>query len=390
VTSEPRFDFDPDAPEFQEDPFPTYQRLRDLGPAVRNEARGFWAIGRHPDVKAALLQPRLFSSQRAFGDGQHVPQGMIVLMDPPLHDEMRALVNRAFTPRRVASLESRIRDIATGLIDGFSKAGACDLWQDFAAPLPTIVISELLGVPPKDREMFKEHSTRIASSVRPGGDAQGNTAGLELTAYLTKAFEEKRRHPGDDLMSALLAAEVDGRNLSKEELAGFALLLLIAGNETTTNLISNAAVLLDQFPDQRARLVDGEVRIEDGVEEFLRLETPVQGLIRTVTADVRLDDVVVPEGDQVYLVLASANRDSSVFPEAERFDVGRQPNPHLGFGFGAHFCLGASLARMEARVAWEELLRRIPDYRVAGATERLPSSIFRGLLSLPIEVTASG
>ena len=173
MTAEPHLDFDPGAPAFQEDPYPTYERLRQAGAAVRNAAQGFWAISRYRDVKAALLQPRLFSSQRSFGEGQPTPQGIIVIMDPPLHNEMRALVSRAFTPRRIAALEPRIRELATGLIDAFAPAGSCDLWRDFAAPLPTIVIAELLGVPPEDREMFKQESTRIASSVGPAGE--GNT-----------------------------------------------------------------------------------------------------------------------------------------------------------------------------------------------------------------------
>jgi len=389
MSAETRIDFDPNAPDFQEDPYPTYQKLREAGPAVRNEAQGFWAIARYAEVKDALLQPARFSSERSFGEGRVAPKGILVIMDPPLHDEMRGLVNRAFTPRRVAALEPRIRSIASGLIDAFCETGRCDLWRDFSAPLPTIVIAELLGVPPEDREMFKEKSTQIASTVGPGGAGNNNTAALELVVYLGKAFDAKRRSPGDDLMSALLAAEFDGRNLTQEELVGFGLLLLIAGNETTTNLISNAALLLDRFPEQRARLVRKEVSIPDAVEEFLRYDTPVQGLDRTLAEDVRFGDVQVPKGDRVFLMLAAANRDPEVFPEPERFDVGRRPSQHLGFGFGAHFCLGASLARLEARVAWEELLRRIPDYRVSGVPRRLPSSVFRGLLSLPVTFTAS-
>lgn len=389
MSAEARSDFDPNSLDFQEDPYPTYRKLQEAGPAVRNEAQGFWAISRYAEVKESLLQPSRFSSERSFGEGRAAPQGIIVIMDPPLHDGMRALVNRAFTPRRIAALEVRIREIANGLIDAFCEVGSCDLWRDFSAPLPTTVIAELLGVAPEDREMFKEKSTQIASSVGPGGAGNTNTAALELVAYLGKAFDAKRRSPGDDLMSALIAAEIDGRKLTQEELVGFGLLLLIAGNETTTNLISNAAVLLDRFPEQRARLLSGEVPIPAAVEEFLRYDTPVQGLDRTLTEDVRFGDLRVPKGDRVFLMLAAANRDSKVFPEPDRFDVGRQPNPHLGFGFGAHFCLGASLARMEARVAWEELLRRIPDYRISGATQRLPSSVFRGLLSVPIAFTAS-
>ncbi len=382
-------DFNPYSQSFQDDPYPVYQQLRETCPVLRNPELEFWALSRYDDVKEALLQPSVYSSMRSLGEvpasdpSSRMP--MMVVLDPPRHDELRALVNRAFTPRRVSALEARIRAITTQLIDAFREHGRCDLWRDLSGPLPTIVIAELLGVPPEDREMFKEKSTAVASSVGPAAPGAGVRAAFDLATYLAKVFEEKRKRPGDDLMSALLSAEIDGRRLTPPELVGFALLLLIAGNETTTNLISNGAVLLDRFPDQRIRLREDLGRVHDAVEEFVRFDPPVQGIERILTEDVVVRGEKLQKGEKVFLLLAAANRDERWIPDPDRFDIARSPNPHLSFGIGIHFCLGASLARLEARVAFEEILTRLPDFRVSGPTERLRSGIFRGLLSVPLE-----
>ena len=385
-------DFDPQSHELQDDPYPVYRALRETHPVFYSPQGRFWAISRYDDVLEALGRPEMFSSRRSLGepalDDPSAYMPMIVILDPPRHDVLRALVSRAFTPRRIAALEPRIRAITAELIDGFITHGRCDLFRELSAPLPTIVIAELLGVPPADREMFKEKSRAIASSVSPGKAGGSAVAAFELAAYLGEMFDEKRRRPGDDLMSALLAAEIDGRRLERPELLGFAFLLLFAGNETTTNLISNATVLLDRFPDQRRLLADNPGLIPTAVEELLRFDSPVQGVDRIVAADVRVHGQELRRGDKVFLVLASANRDERCIPDPERFDVRRSPNHHLSFGLGSHFCLGASLARLEARVVWEELLARVADFKVAGPTERLRSGIFRGLLALPIEFEA--
>ena len=385
-------DFNPHSHALQDDPYPTYRKLRDENPVLHVEEFDFWAVSRYEDVKTALLQPNHFSSMRSLDASDPTADTpMIVIMDPPRHDSLRSLVNRAFTPRRVAEIEPRIREITTGLIDDFIESGSCDLWRDLSSPLPTIVIAELLGIPAEDREMFKEKSTEIATSVGPAMNVDASLAldpdspVIALGTYLAGAFEEKRAKPQDDLMSALLAAEIDGRRLDQAELVGFAVLLLIAGNETTTNLISNAVTTLDQHPDQRARLIEDPTMIEGAIEEFLRFESPVQGLERIVTGDFTIGSQQLHRGDKVFLMPGAANRDERSIEDPDRFDVGRDPNPHLAFGFGAHFCLGASLARLETRIACEEILKRLPDYHVSGPSERLYSGAFRGLLSLPLE-----
>jgi cytochrome P450 len=332
-------DFDPHSKRLQDDPYPVYQRMRDEHPVLHVPELGFWAVSRYEDVKSMLRRPDCFSSMRSLDPNDAMAKvPMIVVMDPPRHDALRSLLNRAFNPHRVAKLEPRIRSITSGLVDDFIERGHCDLWRDLSAALPTIVIAELLGVPSSDREMFKERSTAMASRVGPAMDpemmADAAHPVMELAGYLASVFDEKRAKPADDLISALLAAEVDGQRLDQGELIGFALLLLIAGNETTTNLISNGAVLLDEHPDQRTRLLEDPSRIPLAVEECLRFESPVQGLERLVTEDIEVGSQKLRRGDKVFLMLGAANRDERSIEEPTRFDVCREKNPHLGFGFG--------------------------------------------------------
>jgi cytochrome P450 len=387
-------EFDPFDRELHQDPYPVYRRLRDAFPVHHNARRRFWTLSRHADVLAALQAPDLFISGKGvyvgvpdYDDGKitaEVP--LLITTDRPRHTQLRALVSRAFTPRRIALLEPRIRAIARGLLDDIKGRREFDLVREFSGPLPTIVIAELLGVPAEDQEWFKEKSTAVAQfdPSAPRDDAAVGPA-IELGRYLAEVLEARRREPRDDLLSALLAAEIDGQRLSDVELIGFGFLLLVAGNETTTNLISNAAILLDRHRDQRRLLLEDPARIAGAVEEFLRYDSPVQGLARTTTAPVTLHGVTIPEGGKVLLLFGSANHDERAIPEAERFDVLRAPNPHVAFGFGAHFCLGANLARLEARVAFEELLARLPDYRMTQSrVERHCSGPIRGALSLPL------
>ena len=386
-------DLDPYAADFQDDPYPVYAELRDRYPVHHNPTRDFWSVARHADVLSGLHQPHVFSSaagisleQRSQSYAEAPQTPMMILMDPPQHDALRSLVNRSFTPRRILELEPRVRAIAREHAQQLVGRASSDFWADLAAPLPTTVIAELLGVPVSDREMFKEKSTQVVSSTSPGaGPSADDHPTVELGAYLFEQFQHKRRHPSDDLMSALLAAEVEGRRLTDPELIGFAVLLLIAGNETTTNLLCNALMALDRHPDQRRRLRERPELIPSAIEEVLRFDSPVQTIGRTLLAPVEIGGQKIPEGALVFLLLASANRDPRHWKDPDRFDIERRPNRHLAFGFGTHFCLGASLARLEARVALEELFSLLPDFHVSGPAERLRSVNIRGLLSLPLE-----
>jgi len=390
-------EFNPYDPELHQDPYPTYRWLRDEAPVHYNPRLRFWTLSRYTDVFDALQTPDLFISGKGVMVG--LPEGddgtaaaavpLLITTDRPRHTQLRALVSRAFTPRRVALLEPRIRAIARSLLDNIKGRHEFDLVREFSAPLPTIVIAELLGVPPADQEWFKEKSTEVAqfdpTRVDRTRSAEAMGPALELGRYLAEVLAQRRHEPRDDLLSALLAAEIDGERLNEPELIGFAFLLLVAGNETTTNLISNAAIQLDRHRDQRRLLVEDPARIPGAVEEFLRYDSPVQGLARTTTAPMTLHGVTIPEGGRVLLLFGSANRDERKISRPESFDVLRDPNPHLAFGFGAHFCLGANLARLEARVAFEDLLERLPDYRMTESrVQRVCSGPIRGALSLPV------
>ena len=391
-------EFNPYDPELHEDPYPVYRRLRDEFPVHHNPELRFWTLSRYADVLETLQAPDRFISGKGVMVGappierdEDQPAGvpLLITTDRPRHTQLRSLVSRAFTPRRIAQLEPRIRAIARGLLDGVEGRREFDLVHDFSGPLPTIVIAELLGVPAEDQKWFKEKSTAVAEfdPTRPPTDPEEMGPAIELGRYLAEVLERRRHEPRDDLLSALLAAEIDGERLSGPELIGFAFLLLVAGNETTTNLISNAAVLLDRHRDQRRLLLEDPARIPRAIEEFLRFDSPVQGLARTTTAPVTLHGVTIPEGDQVLLLFGSANHDERKIAEPERLDLLRDPNPHLAFGFGAHFCLGGNLARLEARVAFEELLARLPDYRMTESrVQRICSGPVRGVLSLPVAV----
>ena len=390
-------EFNPYDPALHQDPYPVYRRLRDEFPLHYNEELNFWSLSRYADVFEALQKPDLYCSGKGITVGLGEMPGddkggipLLIMTDRPRHTELRALVSRAFAPRRVAALEPRVRSIARRLLDDFWEQKEADLVRDFSGPLPTIVIAELLGVPGEDQKWFKEKSTAIAQfdpanprGIHPAAREAGPA--VELAGYFTEVLEERRKVPRDDLLSALLAAEIDGESLTQRELIGFAFLLLVAGNETTTNLISNAAVQLDRHLDQRQQLLDNPALIPNAVEEFLRFDSPVQGLARTTTTEVSIHGRTIPENSKVLLLFASANRDERKIADPDRFDVTRAPNPHLTFGFGTHFCLGASLARLEARVAYEELLSRLPHYRLKDSrVERLCSGPIRGAVTLPI------
>jgi len=392
-------DFNPYDPKLHEDPYPVYRRLRDEFPAHYNDEMNFWTFSRYDDVAAALRDSGLYISSKGIAVGIATPDGgdgapvvpLLIMMDGEEHKQLRALLSGAFSPRRMAALEPAIRKIAAELIDELVAAENPDLVLEFSNPFPTTVIAELLGVPSADREQFKIWSNAIAQfdPAKPTGVHPSAESGpaVELAGYLVNVIEERRQTPRDDLLSRLLAIEVDGRKLTQPELIGFAFLLLVAGHETTTNLISNAAILLDQFPGERKKLIEAPEMIGQAVEEFLRFDAPVQGLARTTTRAVKVHGAEIPEGDQVLLLFASANRDERKIEDPDVFDVSRPPTDHLAFGFGKHFCLGSGLARLEARIAFEELLSRVPSYRLRDAkVERMCSGPIRGAVKLPIDL----
>ena len=382
--------FNPFSYEFHDDPFPVYRQLRDEAPAYHDDDLGFWALSRYDDVVRALHDTDTFCSR--FGitleEGSALP--MLLTTDPPDHTALRRLVSRAFTPRRVADLESAIRTLSTGYLDRL-RNGAADLIVDYAAPLPMDVISKLLGVPDGDQEELRGWSDALLH--RAEGDMEVTPAGIDAAYRLYKyfsAFVSERRHvPGDDdLAGALLAAESDGEQLTDDQVVGFLFLLIIAGNETTTKLLGNCLLALQRFPSERAKVIAGPARIPDAVEEILRYEGSTQVMARTLTRDVDLYGRKMPRGAKVLLLLGSGNRDERVWDRPDVYDIDRRwPTHHLAFGHGIHVCLGAALARLEMRVGLEEFLRRHPGYEIdEGALERVHSGNVRGYSRMPIRL----
>lgn len=387
--------YDPFDPAICEYPYEAYRLLRDEHPVYRNESTGFWALSRFEDVWNAVHDPATFSSasgifvsrQAEDRPEMRAMMPMIIEMDPPRHDELRSLVSRAWTPRRIGALEVRIREIAANLLDGLDASQAQELVGSVAGVLPTMVIAELLGVPEQDWPLFRQWSTQLVQ-FDPGSQDKMRAAYkgvMELYTYLAGIVAERRAAPRDDLVSELIAAEEEGQRLDEAELMGFCLLLLVAGNETTTNLISNATVLLADHPDQRRFLVEHPDAIGTATEEFLRFDSPVQALGRCLTRPVEMHGERLEAGDRILLLFGSANRDERELADPNRLDVTRRTDRHLAFGHGIHYCLGASLARLEGRVMFEELLARFPDYEVdQSQAERLHSGPIRGYLRLPV------
>jgi len=381
--------YDPYAYEIHDDPYPTYARLRDEAPAYYNPRLDFWALSRFHDVWDAIQDWERYSSAEGVslerGSGTRPP--MIIAMDPPRQQKLRRLVSKAFTPRRVAELEPTIRALTRKHLEPLLAHGACDFIQDFAAKLPMDAISTMMGVPESDQDQLREWADTLLH--REEGKSEIPQAGLEASGRLARYFAEdlvrRRARPGDDLVSALLDTEVDGERLSDAEIIGFCFLLVIAGNETTTKMLGNAMTLLDRHPDQRAWLVANPAGIAGAVEEVVRYDNSTQMLARVLTRDVTLHDVTMPAGKKVLLLIGSANRDERAIERPDQFDVRRHESAHLAFGHGIHVCLGASLARLEGRVALEEVLPRMPDYAidVAGLV-RVHSPNVRGFAHVPL------
>lgn len=381
--------------DFHADPYPTYRWLRDQAPVYRNEALDFWALSRWDDVLAASLAHDVYSSAK--GTVLEIDPAtiegfpIIIFMDPPRQTRLRRLVSKAFTPARIAALEPFVRATAVELLADMRAAGRADFVADFAARLPIAVISHLIGVPQADRDLIRawtdESLDRDADS--PAIPARAIAASARLGRYFYELAAEKRARPQDDMISLLAHAEFeeDGetQRLTDAELIGFCGLLSAAGNETVTKLLGNAVVLLARHPEQRRRLVADPARLPAAVEECLRYWPPSQYQGRTLTRAVTLHGVTMPRDARVLLLTAAACRDERQFPDPDRFDVGRDVPLQMAFGHGAHKCLGAALARLEGRVALEELHARIPEYAIdEAACTRVHMSNVHGFASVPM------
>ena len=418
-------DYEPFSARFRDQPYPAYRALREHAPVHYAPESGCWCVARHEDVLFALNEPELFSSRAMFTvlmNGGHEeepplswgvvsfllefavrtrmnPIGFararnLIASDPPEHGPLRALVNRGFTPRQIREWEPRIRELARGCVAPLAARRPFDVVGDLAVPLPVTIIAEMLGVERERLADFKRWSDAIIAGMTgpergfPPGPAT-RRAFLELDTYMAREIRRRRRAPRDDLVSTILAEEPGGQRLTSMEVVLFVTLLLVAGNETTTNLIGNAVGALLDHPEVLAAVADDPSLVPGVVEETLRFDAPIQLVFRTARQDVVLRGAQIPKGATVALLLGSANRDERRFPDPDRFDPTRDTRGHLGFGFGQHFCLGASLARLEAQVALETLLPHLAGARRASAERPLLDSfLVRGPSRLEVRPAA--
>ena len=389
-------------PETFENGFPHdfFRRLRRDAPVCWHEGDvhggpGYWIVSRHRDIRYVSKNPQLFASGRVNlieqrPDAEIDSIRSMITMDPPAHPRYRKLVSSGFTPATTARLEKKTRERVRAIIDSVAHKGECDFVTDIAAELPLQVIADLLGVPQDDRHQLFEWSNKLLGSEDPeyGNDISvAMAAAIEMMQYAYKLGQHKIANPAADLATSMMTGEVDGEKIEMLEYGSFFLLLAIAGNETTRNLISHGLLLLLEHPDQAERLRVEPELLPSAIEEMLRFRAPVMYFRRTATQDVEVGGVPIKEGDKVTLWYPSANRDEDVFEDPDRFDIGRHPNEHLAFGHGQHFCLGAHLARMEIRVMFEELLRRLPDLERCGDVRMLRSHFIDGIKSIPVRFT---
>lgn len=388
---------DPYDYDFHEDPYPYYKRLRDEAPLYYNEERKFWALSRHKDVVAGFRNSVTLSNKHGVAldpisrnDEAHRVMSFLALDDPG-HLRLRTLVSKGFTPRRIRELEARVTEIAVQHLDVALQSESFDYVDAFAGKLPMDVISELMGVPDEDRDRIRALADGVMH--REDGVADVPTSAIEasgeLLVYYADMVKQRRKNVSDDLTSALVEAEIDGDKLTDDEIMAFLFLMVVAGNETTTKLLANAAYWGYKNPDQLAPVFDNHDLVTPWVEETLRYDASSQILARAVVEDLTFYDTVVPADDVLVLLIGSANRDERVFENPDEYRIDREIGPKLvSFGSGAHFCLGAHLARMEARVALTELFKRIRGYEVDEANAvRVHSSSVRGFARLPITVS---
>jgi cytochrome P450 len=397
--------YDPYDAAIDADPYPVWRRLRDDSPLYYNEQYDFYALSRFADVHAASLDWQTYSSARGtvveiidtdppFEDApdSDASLGMMIFMDPPRHDELRRLVNRAFTPRRVAALDGRVRELCAEFLEPRRGSAGFDYVEDFAAKIPTMVIGALLGVPSEDQDQLRQWGDVMMRFEAEGVSAEKIEAIEHFSAYMEAMVEDRRRAPRDDMVSDLLSAEItrdDGsrRKLDHREVMAFFTLLELAGSETTARLLGWASVLLARHPDQRAKLVANRALVPNAVEELLRYEPPSPIQARFTTGPAVWHGQVVPAHSRIALLTGSAGRDEREYRDPDRFDVERVFDRHVTFGYGIHFCLGANLARLEAQVVIEETLDRFPEWHVdESRVELVRTSTVRGPSHVPIRL----
>ncbi|WP_197278548.1 cytochrome P450 [Numidum massiliense] len=368
-------------------PYVWYRDMRLANPVWYDEEAGMWRVFKYDDVKRVLSDYDVFSAQKYMLEGVETDHtspidASILNLDPPRHRELRSLVSKAFTPRSIAQLAPKIQHITHDLLATVNKRGAMDVVRDLAFPLPVIVIAELIGIPREDLHQFK----RWSDAVVEDDETAFIQAEQEMGEYFPRIMAERRLKPREDLISRLVAVEEAGQQLSEREIIGFCELLLVAGNETTTNLIANAMLCFAAYPEAWQALQDNRELLPSAIEEVLRFRSPVKAMSRLTKAPIRLRDRDIPEGAVVVAYIASGNVDEEKFPNADTFDITRSPNQHLGFGHGIHFCLGAPLARLEARIALEALLAQFHTFHSVRETalEMIPSFVVHGVKQLPI------
>ncbi|MBV9379611.1 MAG: cytochrome P450 [Streptosporangiaceae bacterium] len=386
--------------EFVQNPYAVYERLRAEGPVTRAAMPGgspVWLITRYADARAALADPRLIKDWRKLKPGWTAGQDDLIAAldthmlnsDPPDHERLRRLVTKAFTPRRVERLRPRVTEITGSLLDAMTGRREVDLLEAFAFPLPITVICELLGIPDHDRDDFRAWTHIVLS--HDAAHAEFETAARAMTGYFAALVEDKRAHPADDLVSALIGARDSGDRLTESELLGMIFLLLVAGHETTVNLIGNGTLALLLSPGETARLRADRSLLPGAVEELLRYTNPVNHATFRFTAEpVEIGGTLIPEREAVLVAISSANRDPGRYPSPDRLDVGRDAGGHVAFGHGIHYCLGAPLARMEGEIAFGGLLGRFPSMALAVPPESLrwrPSTLIHGLETLPVRLS---
>lgn len=381
--------FDPYDPAVINDPYLIYDELRPAGPAYNSELKA-WFLLRFDDVLAAASDPDRFSSAGGIdiGRSESNPARNIFTLDNPEHEQLRRSVSARFTPRAISAFAPRVRSLVREQLTHFIEDGHCELMSALAIPLPIIVVGDLLGVPPEDRLPFREWADSLVHQDPrdPMSVERAREAGQHVANYFVDELVRRRTNPRDDLIGDLSQTQVGGRPMTPAEVVGFAFALIVAGTETTTNLIGNAMLALAAFPDERRRFAADPALAAAVVEETFRYDSPVQGLARVTTEDVAIGDAVLPSGARVQLRYGAANRDPARYPEPGRFEIDRPPPPgvrHLALGHGIHFCLGAALARLEGTIALEEIVRVMPEWDVTKLTRR-PSAEVRGPATLDL------